>query len=276
MYPLSFLYIVRVCKITNNVMNKDIKHRAKLNADQLQILEILSRYRYTTSSQIAQLQGKKSSEFVHKRLNILLNQEYIGRRYDSSFKLLGKPAAYYLTPKGARLLNNVLDTNLSVRTLYKDNTRSDGFIDHCINKLGLYLKLTAGDALPVKFFTSFELKAFSYMPKPLPDAYLRIKDKHYFLELYDTSKEFYPNLKNLKKYVAYEESDVWTKTGSDFPIVLVVCQDDKKALKLIEKLARYSSSISYAFSVHSELESINSKSWIIDEDKTRFALMELE
>src|SRR5437868_6830189 len=84
------------------LINPEPKYRKKLNEEQVEVLQMLYRFRFASSEQIAQFQGKPNAKAIQKRLKILEDQDLIAKRYDKSYKLQGKPAAYYLTPNGAR------------------------------------------------------------------------------------------------------------------------------------------------------------------------------
>ena len=118
------------------------KHRKKLNAEQLEVLELLYKFRFGSNDLIAQYFGKKDRSFVFKRLSILLEQGLIGKRFDSSYRIQGKPAAYYLCPAGARKLQERNpDRPINIKAIYKDKTVSEQFIEHCFGVLQLYLQL---------------------------------------------------------------------------------------------------------------------------------------
>ena len=93
----------------------------------------------------AQYFGKKDRSFVFKRLSILLEQGLIGKRFEPSYRLLGKPAAYYLLPEGARMLKKHRDEDdtdeVNIKAIYKDATVSDSFIRHCLSIFALYSQL---------------------------------------------------------------------------------------------------------------------------------------
>ena len=92
-------------------MNETVsKHRKKLNAEQLEVLELLHKFRFGSNNLFAQYFDKKDRSFVFKRLSILLEQGLIGKRFEPSYRLQGKPAAYYLTPTGARMLEAAAPT----------------------------------------------------------------------------------------------------------------------------------------------------------------------
>src|SRR5487761_1142882 len=80
------------------------RHKA-LNKDQLNILYALYKFRFGTTDLLRTTQTKQiSRQYMNTRLRILCEQEYIGRRYDSSYKLQAKFAQYYLLPKGVEVL----------------------------------------------------------------------------------------------------------------------------------------------------------------------------
>ena len=60
------------------------KYRWPLNDDQLETLELLYKFRYGSSDLIAQYFNKPNGNFVYKRLKILQDQGFIGKRFGTS------------------------------------------------------------------------------------------------------------------------------------------------------------------------------------------------
>lgn len=215
-------------------MNKSVaKHRRKLNAEQLEVLELLYKFRFGSNELFAQYFGKKDRSFVFKRLSILLEQGLIGKRFDSSFRLLGKPAAYYLTPAGARALQERREPDkpeISIKAIYKDKTVKDDFVRQCLDIFAAYNRLRSEYGDRLKFFTRANLnyEQFNYFPQPLPDAYIRLRlggeEKQYFLDFYYDKQPFFVAVKKNKKYVEYAESGDWDDTGTTLPAFLAVCE----------------------------------------------------
>ncbi len=85
-------------------MSESVSSRRKLNEGQLEVLDLLYKFRFGSNDLFALHFGKKDRSFVFKRMNILLEQGLLGKRFDSSYRIQGKPAAYYLAPDGARML----------------------------------------------------------------------------------------------------------------------------------------------------------------------------
>ena len=122
---------VSVSKSMKKVEEK--KKERKLNKGQVATLQLLYRYRFTTSELLAKVEGKKHLQVTRSRLATLEKQGYIGRRYDSSYKLLGKFAAYYLLPKGLQYLKSIeVAEPQAIKIIYNDCKASDKFVDFCL------------------------------------------------------------------------------------------------------------------------------------------------
>jgi len=178
---------------TNTELNRtEPKYRKKLNQEQVAVLQMLYRFRFASNEQIAEFQDKPNSKAVQKRLKILEDQGLIAKHYDKSYKLKGKPAAYYLTPQGARAfvahIPRKPDEPLNMKRLYKEKDVSEGFIKHCKNILDVYLALKAlyPEQGKLGYFTKSQLsyEKYDFFPSPLQDAYIHIKtsnsDRHFF------------------------------------------------------------------------------------------------
>lgn len=227
------------------------KYRKKLNEEQVAVLQLLWRFRFASSIQIAKYQEKPSNKHVQKRLKILEDQDLIAKRYDKSYKLQGKPAAYYLTPNGARMLAmhkpRKADEPINIKRLYKDKDASEGFIEHCKNVLGVYLKLKA--LYPAKgklnYFTKAHLsyEKYDFMPSPLQDACIRIKtregDRYFFLDIFEDNQPFFVLIRRIKKYLEYTSSGEWARYDEDggLPTILLVVQNKSVHKRLRKRLA---------------------------------------
>ncbi|HSW99551.1 MAG TPA: replication-relaxation family protein [Patescibacteria group bacterium] len=220
------------------------KHRKKLNTEQLEVLELLYKFRFGSNDLIAQYFGKKDRSFVFKRLSILQDQGLIGKRFDSSYRIQGKPAAYYLLPAGARVLQESRpDKAVNIKAIYKDKTTSEEFIQYCLDMFGLYCKLKAqyGDSL--KFLTKSQLAKYDYFEDFVPSVYMHLdidgSEKDFFLEYLQNSKPFFTVVRRLKQYVDYADSGEWEAgTESDFPKVLLVCDNASLQKRLVKKASR--------------------------------------
>src|SRR5215471_11927841 len=117
-------------------MDQQPINRKPLNYEQLHVLDSLYNFRFGTTDLLATSMSKPTSRrFMNERLRVLCEQEYIGRRYDSSYRLQARFASYYLLPKGIEVLKKKSkEYRTSVlRNIRKDNAASDRFAQHCIN-----------------------------------------------------------------------------------------------------------------------------------------------
>lgn len=211
------------------------KYRRSLNDEQLRLLTLLFSFRFATSDLIAERFNKPSGKFVQKRLNILIDQGYVGKRYDKSYKLQGKPASYYTLPKTLKLLQKKYPkfiTDQTVKNRYRDKELTEDFINHCIDLLRVFLTLSKLYPRKLDWFSNVELRApmFESFPKWLPDSYFRLElgtkenpDKHgYLLTLFDETTPFFVMVRRVKSYISYAETEDWEEPG-ELPPILLVC-----------------------------------------------------
>ena len=221
--------------------------RKQLNAKQLKILLILYKFRFGTIELIASFQGLGTGDYTRKRLKILLGQEYIGRNYDGRYRLLNKPASYYLLPKGIKLIKQNPVINPAVANLaYKDKSASETFINRCLITFELYNKLKKlYGKTNVEFFSKSELAKYEYFPRPLPDAYLRFTDMFeslpdYMLELALTATPFFAIRRRVLQYIDHFDSGEWeAAVASNYPDLLFVCESaylERRLQKCIYKI----------------------------------------
>lgn len=215
-------------------------HRKKLNTEQIEVLKLLYRFRFGSNNLIAQYFDKKNRSFVFDRLKRLQEQDLILKRFDGKYRLMGKPASYSLSPRGARTVQVYLDLDepINLKATYANKTVQEPFIEHCLNIFEVFNSLRAQYGEKLKFFTKTELgsEKYEYFPRPLPDAFISFTSfddtKRYFVEIIENSLQPFLLKKRIKQYLEYEESGEWTATGKEFPTILFVCESEKTAKKL--------------------------------------------
>jgi hypothetical protein len=203
--------------------------RKSLNTKQLHILYALYKFRYGTEELLAQHQGNVSRRYMHERVRILCEQEYIGRRYDGNYRIAGKPAYYYLLPKGIAVLKQRPDDfNYQVlRNIRKDVTGSDKFVEHSLNVFAVYIEMKKSYGDSFKFFTASYLHQYDYFPKPLPDGYVSIQQpgegasKHFIVECFDDTKPGFVIKKRIEQLLEHADSGEWP--SACYPELLFVC-----------------------------------------------------
>lgn len=220
------------------------KHRKKLNASQLEVLSLLYKFRFGSNDLFAQYFGKKDRSFVHKRLTILLDQGLVGKRFDSSYRMQGKPAAYYLEPEGARRLQEARGIEINIKSIYKDKTVSEQFIRYRMELFAIYNQLRTQYGEALHFFTTAELnkEEFDYFPRPLPDAYIRLKagrkNKQFFLDVFHDDQPYFVAVRKILQYVKYDDDAEWSVTDTDLPTILAICESSSLAKRVQKRMAK--------------------------------------
>jgi hypothetical protein len=222
------------------------KYRKKLNEEQVAVLNLLYTFRFASNEHIARYQKKPNSKHVQKRLRILEDQGLIAKRYDKSYRLKGKPAAYYMLPKGARALMVLGDRDenepINIKRIYKDKDVSEGFIQHSFNVLSAYLTLSALHGNKLDFFTKSDLnyEQFEFYPQPLSDAHVRISakdgDKNFFLDIFEDTQPFFVLIRRIKKYLEYAGSGDWPE--EPLPTILLVVENKSVHKRLRKRIAK--------------------------------------
>lgn len=230
------------------------KQSKQATKKQLAVLKQLYRFRFGTTDLLARSLDLKDGRYIHMRLDALVKQEYIGKNYDSTYKLDGKPATYYMLPKTFAALKEYAKTDgkevslKSLRNAYKDKEASERFVAKKLAVFTIYDKLRASYGESLGFWTKEQLNfdKYDYFPEPKPDAYLTItpegprpRDRCFFLNYLDDETPFFVHVRRLQKYVDYVEAGEWEEaTDSKLRGVLIVCESTSLLKRVRKKLAQ--------------------------------------
>lgn len=110
--------------------------RSTVKQGQIDILEVLYKYRFGSRQLLAETLGIKAGSSLYEKLNVLIKHGLVAMRQEKRLKLQGIPAAYFLTPKGLRVLQS-LDgheyvTEAVIKASYRDKVLSQAFINHTL------------------------------------------------------------------------------------------------------------------------------------------------
>ena len=239
------------------VANLKTKNDRKLNQSQLRVLLTLYKYRFGTRELIAESLGRRNTNAINSRLNILAGHGYIGIRYDEDYRKNHRPADYYLLPHALRTLRKLgmhkgIDDK-AIKNSYGDKSEtSDVFIGRCLQLFAVGNKLVSAQP-GLQFFTRRELGCFDYLPTPLPDAYVVLKlgttTKRFFVELFTSDADQIPMSTRLRKLIAYHQDGSWGKSRGACPSVLCVCETSRIERQLTATVNRmlYSAGGDYGF-----------------------------
>jgi len=228
------------------------KYRRPLNTQQVTVLHSLYWYRFSTSKQLAVTLQKTNHKAIQNKLQILEAQDLIGKRYHKSYKLAGRPAEYFISPKGARALEKAKPDTTNTwtnKSLYKNKTVSDDFVKHClaIRQTGIrfFDLYSEPEAHRLQRITKTYMVQFGEYPSWTPDLYLQYHPTkntthHYFLDIWDGTKPFFVTVRKTQNYVKFKESGEWTE-DTPFPAVLAICEDKRAQTKLNRQMKRIAS-----------------------------------
>ena len=217
------------------------KYRRPLNSEQLAVLDWLYKVRFSSSKQIAKYLCKPNQKTIQNKLQILEERGFIGKHYDKSYKLAGRPAEYFLTPKGARQLSADSTNEWAIKALYKNKTVSPDFITHCLNVADTVLTLQAIYSDKLGIFTKSHMAAYDYFPSWTPDLFLNLKAganrRRYFLDVLDDTKPFFVGVRKVRNYINYAADGDWPHDeAGDLPTVLTICNDEQTQKKLNKQI----------------------------------------
>ncbi|SRR6266496_3073468 len=254
----------------------------KLNNDQQAILKLLLKFRFITRQSITKLfTNSHPGMDVYRKLQVLEKRGLIAKRFDSSYRLQGKPAAYYLLPEGARKLQGdkqATESKARIKAIYKDKSVSEQFIEECHDVFGTYVALREhNDGL--RFFTKADLshEDYEYFPQPLPDAYVKLQDgKHFFMQMHYAHQPFFVATRAVKRYTDYFENGIWDDTGTDFPVVLFVVDSASIQKRLNKFISKNTEDIRIHTALKSDVLNGGSRIWHnADEPEEAHSLKEL-
>lgn len=217
-------------------------YRRPLNEQQRYILALLARFRFGTSTLFSQSLST-SLRYTHERLRILAEQEYIGKRYNSSYKLAGRSAEYYLLPKGIAVLeeNNTASPKL-LMLLAKDVNASERFVRHCLSVFAASVQLKTLYGSSLQFRTRSDYASNTLFPQPLPDGYAFIENPkteertHYFIECFDGTMPESVMRATITKHIEFYDNDNW-EPNTPYPTIVLICRDERLKTK-VEKWAQ--------------------------------------
>jgi DNA-binding MarR family transcriptional regulator len=212
----------------------------RLNKAQIENLTLIYTFRYVSIPLLAKLKNVHIST-ISNSLESLYQKGLLNKKYDKSFKLLGKPAGYSLNPNGVKAINEYIDVNKKfAHSMYKNATASENFMNQSLDIMAVYtsIKDTYRDAFTM--FTRAETIDYEdSFPKTLPSLYLTRNDpsvdypNHYMLDIL-TGVQKNVLYKKIDMYIDHFESGDWSE--DEHPVILLVL-DNSYIEDVVQKIA---------------------------------------
>ena len=88
-----------------------------------------------------------------------------------------------------------------------------------------------------------EVGQYGYaFPQPLPAAYMRFKvgkqEKQYFLEVLHDDQPWFVAVRTILRHIEYAEGGDWEMTESNLPSVLLVCESERQAKRVLKRIPK--------------------------------------
>jgi len=204
--------------------------RSTIKQAQVDILEVLYKYRFGSRKLIANLL-KINEKTLYKKLIVLVKHSLIGSKLDNKSKIKGLPVAYYLTPKGLKFLQSLKNhthiTDKIIKSSYRDKASSEATIVHSFDVFSQIIALK--HPYPqLKAYLRRDMGHFSYFPKTLPDAFLSLSDgnstKRFFFDYVSDSQERKAFFQRVYAYIDFFDAGGWSVTNTETPILLFVAE----------------------------------------------------
>lgn len=226
---------------------KDISHR-KLNKQQLSVLEWLLNFRFSTCKQIATHLERSGHKSIQNKLKILEARSLITKRYDKTYRLAGRQAEYYLTPKGAKQLESQRPETVhrkALMALYRNKMASQDFLHHCLAVADVALKLrTLHNTGDKKFaaHTAAVLYKYKYLPSWLPDLLIVFETssgtQRAFVDVWEGSRPFFVSVRKMRSHITFLDKGDWPLKVAAAPALLTVCADTHSQKKLNRQIKK--------------------------------------
>ena len=204
---------------------KDIK----LTKHRQRILLFLFKFRFVSARLLAIAMHEERTR-VYRALEYLVAKGLVTKVYDSSFRIDRKPAYYYLSTAGVTKVRHIMDVDKPVvHPLYKNDTVSQEFIEHCLQTIDVFNTLR--DRLPedTGISSKSEINQYQEFPKTRPDLYIRTpEDREAIIVILDDLPKYLIR-KRLDEIILHCDEEGW---DGDYPVVGVIVKDDHTARSL--------------------------------------------
>lgn len=195
------------------------KTRYSISSSQLELLLFVLKYRFVSSDLLAECLDKDRST-IYERLSVLVDQGYLVKLYDKTYRLRQRPVIYYLASAGIRYLKKAGYEKTQLHYKNKD------FTDEQIDEQFLLTKLARAVFAHYKDkFNLYTKYQFGKDMFPLsPPLYAKLEGSEntipdYFMEYFPPFYESWKIRKRINDYVRHvDEHDDYAH-----PHLLLVC-----------------------------------------------------
>ena len=190
--------------------------RNKLNAKQIQLLKTIYKFRFITLSLLARYRHSDQSS-LNRNLQRLVDQKYLIKQYDNSYRIDRKAARFSLAPTAITWLMKNSDLNhKTIHAMYNKSEEPFVLQSLAVMETAISLKETYPDTFYI--YSASEISRDIDFPKPRPHLYLRRietdnqKKNEYFVELHHTNQPYLIR-QRFKELVQHYDDEGWPDGG---------------------------------------------------------------
>jgi predicted transcriptional regulator len=206
-----------------------------LTASQQRLLKLLFKFRFVSSHSLAQAMNINRRS-VYESLEKLTPTKLIIKVYSDDFRIDRKPAYYYLSKSGVTTVRKLMDVRESVvHALYKNDTASEEFIQHCLTLITVYAAMKRSLPDTPDIFTKTEINRFEEFPKNRPDLYVRMPDDKGAMVVLADSLPPWLCRKRLEEIITHSEEEGWY---ADYPKICFILNDERRKLGFLASARR--------------------------------------
>lgn len=238
------------------------KNRYKISDSQLLLLGWIMKYRFVSSDILAESLGKDRST-VYERLSVLVDQGYVIKLYDKSYRFRQRPVIYYLAPAGIRCLKKAGYERTQLQ--YKNKNFTDAQIDEqlLLSELARTIRRSYGDNFGM--YTKYLLGSDYFYLSPPPYARFNgNKDTipDYFMEYFPAKYESWKIRKRINQHIDYaDEHDDIT-----YPHLLLIAGNDNTEKRIVRMTSELYTDFSVFTTTKERLLSEDMKVWLRPEE----------
>ena len=208
------------------------KSRHGVSQNQVVLLMAIRKVRFVSSDILVDILGKDRST-MYERLSVLVNQDYVVRMYDKTYRFKQKPVRYYLSNKGIRYLRSIGVDRMEL------HYRNKKFTEEEIDVQFLLYKLARAVLKPYeKYFvglTKYEEGADTFFLSPPPYFKLVGKDEtipDHFIEYIEPFTATWKIRKRINQHVDHADEYAYR-----YPHLLLIAGNDSTEKRIIRLTA---------------------------------------
>lgn len=207
----------------------ETKTRYKISDSQMSLLIALFKYRFLTSDLLSELLNKDRST-IYERLAVLVDQGYVAKKYESTYRIDRRPACYYLAPVGIRHLKSKGYKRTQIHYKNKDLTESQ--IDEYYRYPKLSLMVRKNYLKMYRTISKYQLDPEDYI-KPMPWLLLKADDENapdFFMEYIPAGEPSWIIRRRINQHIEYADEEA----SYTYPYLLLVAGNDNTEKRIVK------------------------------------------